>query len=436
MKNLRRITGVILAIIVVMAFYAPVALAENGSEEITPPPEETQPSETPSESPSTEPPSETPTQTEPPATPDPTETPTQTPPPEQTPVQTEDAGSVNIGFFVYADGKPAEGYRVKIDNSSLDAKSDGSGTFPGVTVEAHSIEVISKDGDKNKGTLSMGRGDSTGMLSASGGDYSISVSRNAETIYFNILFEAGKPINITSVTNEPVAMESASPSPSGSAQSGTGAFSIVAEYVDSEGETMVGLGVVITPAAGAESLGMSDVSLTNSSGRHTLKNAGFGSYYFGMGEVSAGLENATLLPIEIVQGARTSIVSSADSGYTVETPASTQELYMRFRQVGSSFVLDEVADKAPGAEISSLVVGIIAIVVIVVVVIIVLNVVRKRKKNKNMPQKPGGSGRRGEDMDLDDDEEEIVPRQVESPRSPVNERKTGGNNKFSDRSRF
>jgi hypothetical protein len=427
MKNMRRFFCIAIAMLAVMMLMIPVASAEPDPAEDVPTQEEVPTEETPSEDP---PPSET-TSTEP--TPPPVETPTPDPTVEPTPPPTESAGSVDVIIFVYANGSLADGYRMQIDQSTTDAK-DGQWKFPGVTVESHSIAVISSDGGRNEGTLSMSRGDSTGMTGASGGDYSISVARDAGTVYMNVLYEEGGAINITSVANQQVAAPSASPSASASASaiSGSGTFSIVSEYVDSDGEPIAGLGAIIALAENAANLGMDDINLTNGSGRYTMSNAGYGSYYFGMGEITNGLEGATLLSVNITQGQSTRIASSTDEGYVVETPMTTQELYFKFRQVGSGFVLDEVSDEVPGAGISSLIIGIIVVAVIVVVVIVVLNVLKKRRKNKRPPQKPGSGYREYEPEDDDDFDEVVEPARRERPR----QRTTGGNNKFSDRSRF
>lgn len=430
MKRHSKLFICIIVIVLISIIYVPIGLAETEEPTATPTSTST-PTDTPTPTPTPSPtptPTPTPTKTAKPTVeptktiPPETQTPEPTPTPDDTPTP-QPVGRINLSIFVYHDNVPASGYKVQIGNSSLTADSSGNAGFPQVTVESHDLKVIAPNGDVSTAVLRMVSGGKTGIKGDSKGTFDISVADNAQVVYLNTNFVAGKSLDIISAT------ETQPEPPVAPTKLPAGTFPITADFVDSAGKEMPGLGVHIQRDNEQPLTGMADRS-----GRYTVNAGGFGQYYWAMAEL-AQIENASVLGIEIIEGTKTSIVSSGEKGYQVETPSTTQQLYFKFKQTNGGFILEEVSDKVPSAGISSLMIGIIAVVVIVIAVIVIINIIRKKnKKTKNSKTiKPYNTT-----SHTSFEEEEGSDESSAEGEAPNNTsvRKTGGANKFSDRSKL
>ncbi len=424
--KIKRILGIVITVMLVMTMFAPAAFAAT-DEPTQEPTETTQPTNEPTQEPT---PTPTPTQ-KPTATPTPTQKPTQTPTqeptqePTQTPTQapSEDSGNetVNVTLYVYSGGAAASGYTVKLDTVSQKTNKEGMVSYPDVTVEDHKITITNPEGKQSVGMMYLSRGNSTEIQNvAMGGKYEISVANGAHNLYASVVFVADEAIEITSVgeskTPAPVATATASTSP-------VGAMKITADFVDSAGKPVTGLGIGVSQDGGTPVMGMVD-----SKGRFVLNQGGLGNFLWGILPANMSEDQAISVDTEIQQGATTKIVSSDGSSYVVQTPGTTKELYMKFEQSGNGYVLKEVLDKVPGG-IDSLTLGIIMFIVIIVVVIVILVVVRHNRKKKRAAQKSADEPRgREREFELEKEDEPFA----EAPRP----KQTGGANKMGDRSRM
>ncbi len=219
--------------------------------------------------------------------------------------------------------------------------------------------------------------------------------------------------------------ESKTPAPEATATASAGiagAMKFTADFVDMAGDGISGASVQVNQGDTVLATGATD-----GKGRFVVSQGGIGSYQWSMLMPGASAEQGTLLNVEVQQGATTKIVSAADGSYVVQTPGTSQNLYLKFEQNGSGFVLKEVSDQVPGG-ISSLMLGIIMVIVIIVVVIVIIAAVRHNKKKKRrmekMPDEPRGRER---EFELEDKREE---------NAAARPKKTGGANKMGDRSRL
>lgn len=332
---------------------------------------------------------------------------------------------MNVGIYVYRDNIAAAGYSVQIDDSKITSDANGAVGFPQVDVTAHTLRITSPEGEVSSIALSMSSGGSTGLGGTADGTVNISVAEGAQVIYLVANFAPGQPLEIASVTETqpaPPVQETVRPE---------GTFSVTSEFVDEEGKAVVGLGIQVTPEGIDPYLGLSDKD-----GRFRVDMAGFGRYSWAMANVD-DLEHYAAVGIEFVVGMQTSILAEVEGGYQVETPQTTTELYMKFRQSGGTYILEEVSDSIPSTGLSPLIIGIIAVVVIVVVVFVILLVLRNRKKKQQqgrgtIPPRPrgtnGGSGGSGGGTGQSGKGSGTPP----SKRTST----TGGTNKYSDKSKL
>ncbi|MEG0630084.1 MAG: hypothetical protein RR459_04050, partial [Christensenellaceae bacterium] len=323
--------------------------------------------------------------------------------PTVTVVPTEQAGAVNIVMYVYDQGKASKGYKVTVDETSLITDENGKVEFKNVTVESHKLIVKSPDGEQSVGMVYLSRGDDTAILDqAMGGKYEISVARNTDRIYLNMEFQGENALQITSASNQNT--QPAKPSAIISSS-----FKITAEFLDKNGKPMSNLGIQVVSD-------MPMLGLTDSKGYFVLNGASFTTYNWAALANGVSPENAATFVTEIKPGISTSLVSSDDGTYVIQTAATSSDLFIQFEQKGDTFVVKSVSDKIPGG-ISPMILGIIVVLVIVVVLIVVLVVLKKRKKNKRIhPSRTTAEPRTRKDF--------------EQPK------KTGGSNKFDDRNKL
>lgn len=430
MKKNRRILWIIMAVALLLTFVAPLtAFAETEdpqpTETVVPTQEPTQeptPSPTPTQKPTptpTQAPTQTPTQT---PTQAPTPTPTPTIAPTQEPVPTEDPNQfINVTMYIYDNGAVASGYTVALGGATQTTNKDGLVSFPEVSVEEHSLKVTNKAGKQSSGKITLSRGDTTAIQDMTmGGKYDISLANGSHNLYMSVLFAQEQALQITAVgetkTPAPEATATATPTVAG-------AIKFTAEFVDTAGKGVSGIGVLVKQ--GENALGQ---GLTDGKGRFVLNQGGIGSYQWGMIPTGGTTEQASILSVDVQQGATTKIVSADAGAYVVQTPGTTKDLYLKFEQNGDTFTLKEVADKVPGG-IDSLTLGIIIMIVIIVVVIVVIVVLRHNKKKKrNMDQMKNEPRGREREFEADHSDE---------PKEPQDQPKqTGGANKMGDRSRM
>ncbi len=146
--------------------------------------------------------------------PDPTVEPVPEPTPDPTAQPTENPGTVNLTVYAYAGGAAAQGYTVRIDSTDVKTNSEGKADFPGLTVEQHSIKLISPNGGESSGVLYMSRGGSTTITDkAMGGKYGLDIAGGVNAVYMNAAYNAEGAIDITAVSSSPL---SPPPAPSGS----------------------------------------------------------------------------------------------------------------------------------------------------------------------------------------------------------------------------
>ena len=421
MKQTKKILGMILAVVLVFTLCAPAAFAETDDPQPTPT-ETAEPTASPTPTPTPTPtssPTPTPTSTpKPTASPTPTPTPSQSEEPTPSPSEGQD---INLTLYVYTqDGQSADGYTVIIDKSSQTANKDGMVTFPGVTVETHNISVKDSSGKLSTGMLYLSRGNTTGITDqAMGGKYSISVGQDVTNVYLGVIYVPEEALQVysagTSKPNPPEA--AATPTPA------AGSFNITANFKDAEGKAVAGVAVTVTQSE----LPTPAVGVSDTSGKFVFNGAGFTTYAWTMLTQGAAEDSATVMNIEFRQGTQAKIAEETDGGYVVELPSAAKDLYMDFKQDASGrFVLDKVSDKAESG-ISSMLLGIIIMIVIIVVVVIIIVVVSRNRKKKKIYQAKQNEFR-GREKDFEDPNVNVNGQ--ESPK------RTGGANKFDDRSRF
>ncbi len=425
MKKHVKIFWIVVVAALMLTLIAPMtAFAEN---EDTQPTETTAPTQEPTQAPTQEP-TQAPTQAPPTQTPtqkptqEPTQAPTQSPAPSPSPSPSEDDAQnyVNVTMYIYDNGTVASGYTVAISNLSQTTNKDGMVSFPEVPVSEHNVTITNKDGKQSVGRITLSRGDTTAIQDvAMGGKYGISVANGARNLYMSVLFAAEQALQITAVdevkTPAPEATATATPTV-------TGAIKFTADFVDPAGKAVSGIGVLVKQGENALGQGMTDAK-----GRFVLNQGGIGSYQWGLMPAGGALEQASILSIEVQQGATTKIVAAEGDVYVVQTPGTTKDLYFKFEQNGNAFTLKEVADKVPGG-IDSLTLGIIMVAVIIVVVIVIIVVLKHNKKKKRnidkMMNEPRGRER---EFELEHDDTQEVHEQP---------KQTGGANKMGDRSRM
>jgi flagellar basal body-associated protein FliL len=395
----RKILSVLLMVFILAAFAAPTVFAENG-DQVEGPPAETpveQPTE-PVEQPTA--PAEQPTAPVEQPTEPPPEAPTQAP--ADTPAPTEEAGSVDLAIYVYDNGAAAEGYTVQIDQTKQVTDSAGKVSFPSLTVEKHDISVTSKDGKQSSGLLYMSRGGSTAVTDqAMGGTYGVDVARGAGNLYMVVDFSPGAALQIESLTDTQPSLPSPS---SGATQTSGGSLStenvedkkVTASFVDEKGDAVSGLDVVFGIEGGPQA-----TLTTNSKGIINVPA-------FAYGTIKLSFNDMDTLTLNMRKGVQTSLVGSDGNTYDISVAAGAKNLYLGFERSGGSFVLKEVSEEAQ-AGMSPVLLGII-VVVIVVVVVIVIVAARRNSRRKYYERS-------------------------ESPVGPQ-PRRTGGANKFDDRSRM
>ena len=382
------------------------------------PTETAEPTQEPTQAPTQEPtqaPTQRPTQA-------PTQEPTQAPSPSPSPSPTPDDSQnyINLTMYIYDNGAVASGYTVAVSNLSQTTSKDGMVSFPEVPVGDHNVTITNKDGKQSSGRIVLARGDTTAInVVAAGGEYDISVAGGAHNLYMSVMFVAGEALQITAVD------ETKTPAPEATATATPGimgAIKFTADFVDPADKPVSGIGVLVKQ--GDNSLGQ---GMTDGKGRFVLNQGGIGSYLWGLIPAGGTEEQASILSIEVQQGATTKIVSAEGDAYVVQTPGTAKDLYLKFEQNGTAFTLKEVSDKIPGT-IDSMTLGIIMVIVIIVVIIVIIAVVRHNKKKKRnidkMMDEPRGRER---EFELDPDEREELH---ERPKQ------TGGANKMGDRSRL
>ncbi|MEA5004018.1 MAG: carboxypeptidase-like regulatory domain-containing protein [Christensenella sp.] len=423
MKQTKRILGILLAIVLMLAMFAPVAFAETEDPQPTDTAEPTQTATAEPTQTATPTPTQKPTQK-----PTPTPTPTATPTPTQAPTQepapsASEAQDINLTIYVYTqEGKPAEGYSVIIDKSSQTANKDGMVSFPGVTVETHNISVKDASGKLSTGMLYLSRGNTTGITEqAMGGKYSISVGQDVTNVYLGATYVPEEAVQIysagTSRPNPPEVTATTTPIPA------TGSFNVTASFKDSADKAVTGAAVTVVESE----LPTPAVGVTDGSGKFVFNNAAFKTYVWTILAPGATEDSATVMNIEFRQGTQAKIAETTGEGYVVEMPSTAKDLYMDFKQDASGkFVLDKVSDQAPSG-ISSMLVGIIAMIVIIVIVVIIIVVVNRNRKKKRTYQAKQNEFR-GREKDFEEPKEEF--------KEPEGPKRTGGTNKFDDRSRF
>lgn len=323
-------------------------------------------------------------------------------------------------MYIYDNGAVASGYTVDLGGSTQTTNKEGMVSFAEVPVESQNIKITNKDGKQSVGKMMLSRGDTTAIQDmAMGGKYDITVANGSHNLYMSVIFTAEQALQITAVgetkTPAPEATASATPVV-------TGAIKFTAGFVDAADKPVSGVGVLVKQGDNSLGQGMSDAK-----GLFVLNQGGIGSYQWGMIPAGGAEEQASILSIEVQQGATTKIVSAEGDSYVVQTPGTSKDLYLKFEQNGDKFTLKEVADKVPGG-IDSLTLGIIMIVVIIVVVIVIISVVRHNKKKKGKMDKMMNEPRgREREFELERDERE---------ETPIEPKQTGGANKMGDRSRM
>lgn len=347
-----------------------------------------------------------------PATPEPTPTPTMPP-------ATEAPGTVNLHMFIYTSADtPAAGYTVQMDNASVTTDASGQADFPNLTVSQHGVQITSPDGSQSVGRLYMSRSGSTRLTDqAMGGTYGVDVERGIGELYMLITFVPGEAMTIRTLSNSPPALpepEPAQPTPSLNLEQSVKA--LTATFLDEEGQPLADLAVQVTAYDGTTL-----ENSTDARGQITIPQVPYGRYTVA---VAADGADTARFDLTLQAAATTGIAQNAGTNFVVNSSTTAKHLYLEFRRAGSLFTLTEASD-APIGGISSMMLGIIVVSAVVVILVVVL-VLRHRKKKKTVAGPPPRRTNYNPTASSDDDDSlrEDLPR------------RTGGANKFDDRSRM
>ncbi|MBD5559849.1 MAG: hypothetical protein HDQ87_05760 [Clostridia bacterium] len=343
----------------------------------------------------------------------------------------ETAGSVNLHLYVYqTDGTPAAGYTAVFGSMRAVTNAGGLAEFSSLPVSQQAVTITAPSGTASTGRLYLSRSNVTGVTDqAMGGTYGVDVARGLNDLYMLVIYEPDSALNIRTVSNsqpslptpvpalatETAQSASASPAISGEAYQSR---PVTATFLDAEEQPIAGMQVAITAADGTNA-----ALSTDSSGSIQIPNAPYGHY--SVSTAAAGFEPYTF-GLTIAPGVRTAVTRA--NGPEMEVTASTtgSHLYLQFTQSPAGLVLSEASDSPIRADMTGLIVGII--VVVAVVVIVIIAVVRYTKRRNE---------RRG-----------ARSATVQAPVRKVNydpsgsqgadqaPRRTGGTNKFDDRSKM
>lgn len=410
MRRQTRVLTFLMVVVLVVGLLTSVAFAENDDPQPSEiPAEETMdptPTPIPTQAPTPEPTQKPTKAPEPTKTVAPTAEPTQAPTAEPTQAPAPEAGNVDITFTCYVGGKAAAGYTMQLGNSTQAADSYGRVTFDGVSVAQQDIKLTDPNGNSSVGVLYLSRGSSTVMTDqAMGGKYGVNIASGVSKIYMDAVFNKGEAIGIKNLSEseppkpDPVETEaSALPSQTAGADGTYETKRLTATFQDADGKAIGGLEVVVMPDGGSETHDVAD-----GSGKVLLLDFAYGSSTWQFTDYSS-------FTLNMRKGVQTTLINGTDGAFEASVSPRAQQVYLTFKQNGDAFELVEVSESAGGMSIGVLV---LIIVIVVVVVIVTIVMVRKNRQKayamKNAPKTAG-------------------------PVAPS--KRTGGANKFDDRSRM
>lgn len=374
--------------------------------------------------PATAPPTEAPP-TAPPAAPTPVITsapPTQAP---ATPVPTEAPGNVNVYFYVYtSEDAPAAGYTVQVGSSKTTTGADGLATFSGISVAQQAVTITAPDNTVCTGRLYMSRAASTRITDqAMGGTYGVDIARGQNELYFLTTFVPDGALLIRSATNSqpvlPQPAATAAPSePADEAQ----VLALTATFLDSENKGISGMHLTAVTDAGQPL-----EAVTGTNGQIDLPQVPYGHY-----AVAAEIPGAPAdsFDLTIQPGTVTGIAGNAGRNMIVTAAPAVKHLYLQFTRTAAGFVLSEASDSPITSGMNSVIVGIIAVAAIAAAGIIVIVVLRRKKKKKAAVPPSAGTPYTPQRKINYDPSTERLHTADEQPK------RTGGANKFDDRSKL
>lgn len=341
-----------------------------------------------------------------------------------TPIPTEAAGTVDLRLYVFtASGEPASGYTVSLSSGQASTDSQGLATFRNLPVAQQSVTITSPGGDSCTGRLYMSRSGSTGITDqAMGGTYGVDVARGSSDLYMVVTFDPGGPLNIRSLSNSQPALPT--PQPQTAAPSAPTAEvsavsyqvkALTATFLDGDRKPLSGLTVAITADDGTTAQ-----LRTDGSGSVSVPSAPYGHYAIAVTD-GAGLDSRFDLTIN--PAVRTGVSQNAGSSMVVDAATTANHLYLQFVQTPGGFTLTDAQDSPIGGA-DALVVGIIVVAIAVAVVIILIVLIRRRNRR-----------RRGTVTTMQVKSQRKVNYDPSAPPG-TQPKRTGGANKFDDRSKM
>lgn len=358
-----------------------------------------------------------------------TPTPAPTAPPATeapaTAAPTEAPGTVNLHLYVYtASDAPAGGYTVQVGSSRTTTGADGLANFSGLPVAQQTVAITSPDGQTCQGKLYMARASSTRITDqAMGGTYGVDIARGQNELYLLTTFEPDGALLIRSATNSQPALPAPAPTEAPVSQEAPAAVALTATFLDPDGKGIAGMPIAAAPDASQSLEGSTDAA-----GQISLPAVPLGHY-----TVTAQVPGAAAdsFDLTLQPSAVTGIAGNVGKNMTVNVSAAATHLYLQFDYTSAGFVLS-AASQSPisSGGTNSMLIGMIAVAVIIIAAIILITVLRRRKKRAAAaPAASSGTYVPQRKINYDPNAERLKTADDRPKR-------TGGANKFDDRSKL
>lgn len=362
-------------------------------------------------------------------------TPEETPEPATeapTPAPTEDAGSVNLGIYVFTpQDTPAAGCTVTIGGYSQSTNAQGLARFENLPVAEYQVSVSGPDG-QSPGRWYMSRGSSTVLTDqAMGGTYGMNIASGQHDVYMVVTYLPEEALEIRSLSNSlPSLPAAAAPEPVATEDIEYPAKTVTATFVTEDGAGIPSLGLAV------EGNGLSENVTTDARGQVTLRNVPFGSY-----SVIASMDGTPVAQFSLTMNPalQTAIIMNSAPDFSVDSSVHEQRLFLEFRQAGTTLLLTGASD-SPIGGMNSIFLGIAVIAAVIIATIVILLIARKKKRAKRTAPAPKPAGPTIK-TNRKYHEQSIAPEDDSLRDVQDGVKRTGGANKFNadsfdDRSRM